>query len=319
MDPHEDVLGAFNVAHHKREVRLAGELLAERDPVELAVLGGQANGCAALDELLVAAAVLDEIGDGDHLQAVLLAVGDEVGDARHRAVVLHHLANHAGRDEPSEPGEVDGGFGLADALQHTAGLSAQREDMARLDDVARAARRVDRNLDRAGAVAGGDPGGDAVARLDRDRERRAERRLVLLGHLPQPQLVAALWREAEADQAATVGRHEVHRGGCCKLGCDRQIAFVLAVSVVTHDHEAAGADLLDRLLDRRERRCLGLFQLDGHLVMVAAPSEATRGVRRTWRGRRPRDSRCDQPRVSRTWSLQACAGSARARTCRSRP
>ena len=41
-------------------------------------VGSRTDG-AALDELLVPAAVLDEVGDGDHLQAVPLAVRDEVG------------------------------------------------------------------------------------------------------------------------------------------------------------------------------------------------------------------------------------------------
>ncbi len=40
-----------------------------------------------------------------------------------------------------EPGEVDRGLGLAGALEHAAGARAQREDVAGLDDVARAGGR----------------------------------------------------------------------------------------------------------------------------------------------------------------------------------
>src|SRR5260221_6584972 len=61
VDAHEDVLCAVDLAHHEREMRLAGELLAERDPGELAVLGRQAHGRAALDKLLVTAAILDDV------------------------------------------------------------------------------------------------------------------------------------------------------------------------------------------------------------------------------------------------------------------
>ena len=155
----------------------------------------------ALDELLVAAPVLDQIGDRDHLELVVLAVRHEVGDAGHRAVVLHDLADDARRIQPGEPREVDGGLGLAGALEHAAAARAEREDVTGLHEVRRLRGRVDRHLDRPGAVLRGDPGGDALARLDRDREGGPERRLVLVGHLAQAELVAALLGQAEADEA----------------------------------------------------------------------------------------------------------------------
>ena len=102
------------------------------------------------------------------------------------------------------------------------------------------------------------PGRDAVARLDRDRERRAELRLVLVGHLAEPELVAALGGQAEADQPAAVRRHEVDGVGRDELRGDREVALVLAVLVVDDDDEAARADLVDRLLDGGEGARLGL-------------------------------------------------------------
>ena len=84
-------------------------------------------------------------------------------------------------------------------------------------------------------------------------ERGAERRLVVVGHRAQAELVGALLGEAEADQPARVGRHEVDRVGRRELRGDRQVAFVLAVGIVDDDDEPALADVLDRLLDRRER------------------------------------------------------------------
>ena len=104
-----------------------------------------------------------------------------------------------------------------------------------------------------GAVVRRDAGRDALARLDRDGEGGAERRLVLVGHLAQPELVAALLRQAQADEPAGVRDHEVDGLGSRELGRDREVALVLAVFVVDDDHEAAGADLLDRLLDAGER------------------------------------------------------------------
>ena len=66
--------------------------------------------------------------------------------------------------------------------------------MPGLHDLARAGARVDRHLDRARAVGGGYARGDAVTRLDRDREGSLEGGLVLGGHQVEPQLLAALGR-----------------------------------------------------------------------------------------------------------------------------
>src|SRR6185312_9205373 len=101
---------------------------------------------------------------------------------------------------------------------------------------------------------GRDAGGDAVARLDRDRERRLERRLVLRRHQVEPELVAAVGRQREADQPAPLLRHEVDRLGRRELRRERQVALVLAVLVVADDDHLALADVLDRLLDGGEAR-----------------------------------------------------------------
>ena len=70
MDADEHVLLAGDLALDERDVVLAGERLAEGDRRELAVGGRQVDGSDALDELLVPAPVLDQVGDRDHLQLV---------------------------------------------------------------------------------------------------------------------------------------------------------------------------------------------------------------------------------------------------------
>ena len=149
MHAHEDVRLARNVALDHGDVVLAVHQRAEADGGELAERGRQDRLGHALDQALGALAVGDQVGHGDHLQLMALAVLDEVGHARHRPVVLHHLADDPGRVEPGKPGEVDGGLRLARALQHPSWASAEREDVTRLDEVARPFARVDRDLDRA--------------------------------------------------------------------------------------------------------------------------------------------------------------------------
>ena len=171
-----------DVALDQRDVVLVVDQRAVADHVELAVLGRQVRLGDALDELLGAPAVLDQVGDRDHLQAVALAVRDQVLDPRHRAVVVHDLADHRGRDQARETREVDARLGLPGALEHAAGACLEREDVPGLHQVVGLRARVDRDLDRVGAVVGGDARRDALAGLDRDRERGLEGRLVLGRH-----------------------------------------------------------------------------------------------------------------------------------------
>ena len=254
MHAHEHVLGAVDVAAHEREVRSPGELLAVCDRDELAVVRRQPHVRRPLDQLLRAPAVLDEVGDGDHLQPVSLAVGDQILDAGHRPVVVHHLAHDAGGRETREPREVDGGLRLAGALEHAAVACAQRKDVTGLHEIGRLRVGMDRHLDRSRPVVRGDARRHSLARLDRDGERGSERRFVVLGHLVQAEHVAALAGEAEADEAARVHRHEVDRVRRRELRRDDEVTLVLAVRIVDDDDEPAGADVLDRLVDGGERR-----------------------------------------------------------------
>ena len=150
----------------------------------------------------------------------------------------------------------ENGFGVA-LVPHTLSvttLGALQEG----DEVTGAALRVDRDLDRARAVGGRDAGRHALACLDRDGEGGAERRLVALGHRAQAQLVRALLGQRQADQPARVGGHEVDRLGCRELSGDDEITLVLPVGIVDDHDELALTNVVERLLDGRERRGLGL-------------------------------------------------------------
>ena len=275
MDADEHVLGAVDLALDHRHVVFVVDQRAVADRGEVAEGGRQRGRDDPLDQLLGAAPVGDQLGDGDHLQAVLLAVGDQVGDAGHRAVVVHHLADHPGRGEAGEAGEVDAGLGVAGALQHAALFGPQREHVAGDDDVARARVGVDRDLDRVGAVVGGDAGADPAGGLDRDREGGLQRRLVLGRHQVEAEPFAALGGQRQADQPARLLGHEVDRLGGGELRRHHQVALVLAVLAVADDDHAAAADLLDRLLDRRER---ALPRLGRRVLVSGSPSSGSRSL-----------------------------------------
>jgi hypothetical protein len=276
---------------------LVVDLRAEPDRSELAVLGRKLHLGLSLDELLGAPPVGDQILHRAELEPVLRTELDEIGDAGHRAVVLHDLADHACRREAGKTGEVDRALGLARALERPTGTGAQGEDVARLHDVARAHAGVGGHLDRPCAVARRDAGLDALSRLDRDGERRLVGRLVVRDHEPEPQLVAALGRERQADQPAPVRRHEVDRLGRDELGRHAEVALVLTVGGIAHHYHLTAANGLDGLVDRDERRARrgrvrgfqegsqsGVPWSDG-----TSGFSAEAGAPRTWRSRRPRD------------------------------
>ena len=100
-------------------------------------------------------------------------------------------------------------------------------------------------------------------------------------------------RQRQADQPAAVRGHEVDRLGRDELRRHREVALVLAVLVVAHHDHAAGADLLDRLFDRRERRSCDRHQLLdvlGEHVHLQVDRRAGQRRRRGWSARESRGS-----------------------------
>ena len=94
-----ELVGARHVAVHTREVLPAAALEHLHGP-RLSARQRERAGGLLHDELLVLEPVLDQIGDREDAQTVLLREADEIGHARHRSVVVHDLADHARRVEP---------------------------------------------------------------------------------------------------------------------------------------------------------------------------------------------------------------------------
>jgi hypothetical protein len=207
---------------------------------------------------LGAAAIGDQVGDGADLQAMELGEGHEVRQPRHGAVVLHDLADHAGRVQARHAADVDRGLRMACADQDAAVLGDQGEDVARRNHIVGILRGIYRDRDGVGPVVGGDAGGDPLAGLDGDGERRAVARLVVGGHRRQAQLARAVGGDRQADQAAGVLGHEVDLLGRGELGRDDDVALVLPVLGVHQDVGPPVAGVLDDVLDRADGRGRGL-------------------------------------------------------------
>ena len=111
-------------------------------------------------------AELDELRDGDHVQAELLLEFDELGQARHRAVLVQDFADDAAGVQAGEGREVDRGFGVASALEHATRSGEERKDVAGLHERFWLGLRVGEDRDGLGSVVGGDAGRDPFGGVD---------------------------------------------------------------------------------------------------------------------------------------------------------
>ncbi len=93
-------------------------------------------------------------------------------------------------------------------------------------------------------------------------------------HQRQAQLLAALARQREADQAAAVARHEVDVLGAHLGGGHDEVAFVLAVLVVhDHDHPALPQVLEDLVYGVQAWHC-GASRCNEYAVHQATAAPA---------------------------------------------
>ena len=171
------------------------------------------------------------------------------GGALHGAVVVDDLDQDSGGGQPGQPGQVDGRLGVPAADEHATLAVAQREDVAGPGQLPRLGGRVGQHPDGVGAVGGADAGADAVAGVHRDRVRRAQLVLVVRGHQRDLEPLQHGARHRHADHAAGVADREGHQLGRRLGGGEDDVALVLAVLVVDHDHRLAGGDVGDGPLD----------------------------------------------------------------------
>ena len=178
--------------------------------------------------------------------------GGEIDDllaGHHRAVVIGELADDADRRQTGEPAEIDGRLGMAGAHQHAALLGDEREHMAGPHEIMRAHIAIGERPHAVAALLGGDARGEPVARVHRDGEGGAERRVIGRDHGREMQPARVLERQGRADDAAAMADDEGHFFGRAERGGEDEVAFILAVVVIGDDDDLAAPDRLDGLGD----------------------------------------------------------------------
>ncbi|MCY1547633.1 hypothetical protein D9M68_837020 [compost metagenome] len=160
---------------------------------------------------------------------------------------------------------------MAGAHEHAAFNGLQGEDVAGLHQIVGLCFRGHGGLHGARAVGRRNAGGHTLRGLDRYRERRAFFVTVSHDHGREFELFAALAREREADQAATVARHEVDGFRRHVVGGEHQVALVFTVFLVDEDHDATGAHVGDDVFhqgDGDRRQSFGGVHAEGSLGWV---------------------------------------------------
>ncbi len=250
MDADEHVLVTGDLTHHEGEMLLAIQHGLVHIGPELASSGGDPRLGDQSHELLVPAAVANEIGDGDDREVVLLGEPLQVRQAGHLRFVLgHDLAEDARRRQAGGPAEVDGRLGVAGPLEDAPGPVAQREDMAGPVQVVGTRGRVDEGADGRGTVGGRDPGRGPVPEVDAHGERGPLRLGVRRHHEGQVQRIGTLGQQRHTDDPGRMGQEEGDVLRRRRLGGHDQVTLVLPVLVVHDDHHAEPPDGVNGLLD----------------------------------------------------------------------
>ena len=195
-----------------------------------------------LDQLVACLTVGDQFGDRDALKLLALGKSGKLGPAHHRAVVVHQFGKHADRRQPCEPAEVDASLGVAGAHQHAAFLRHQRKDVTGPHEIRRTVIAVGERPHGIAAFLRGYPGGQAVADIDRHGKGRAEWRIVERHHRIEMQPPCFFRRERRANDARRIADDERHLFRRAQARGNEQIAFVLAIVVVSDDDDLAARE-----------------------------------------------------------------------------
>ena len=216
----------------------------------------------AINQLFAHSAIADQLFDRNDLHPMLAGQLEQPHPRGAVARRAEHFAQYATGRQRRHARQIDRGLGMARAPQHAPLLGHQRKQVPRAHEVGRLARGVDDGLDREGPLLRRDAGLRRFV-IHRHRVRRAQERGIRLDHWRELQAFRNLGQDRHAQLAAAMSDHEVDDLGRRLFGGADEIAFVLAVFGVDHDHHFAAGDRANRGFNRRKisthaRR----FQLD---------------------------------------------------------
>jgi len=251
MQPHERGGGGGHVSHHQHDRLLGLELHPVGHDPEASPPGRQVGLGDPLHEVFPGPTMANELLDRDDLQAMPGGEREQAFAVGPVAGIIEDLADHPGRRPAGEPREVDRRLGVARAAEHAALLGHEGKEVSRADEVGRRARRVEDGGDGRRPLRGGDAGLRRPV-VDGHGEGGAERGGVGRHHHREVEPPGHVGQDRHADLAAALANHEVHHLGGGGVGRADEVAFVLAILVVGHDHHLPAGDRGDGGFDGRE-------------------------------------------------------------------
>src|SRR3954468_12839364 len=126
VDADHDVGAVADIALHQRDVRFLVQPTLEGEDAEVTKIGGQLRRRDAAHQRFVLHPVFDQLGDRDHQQLVPLRKPRELRHPRHGAVLVHDFADHAGRIQTCNGGQVHCRLGLAGTDTDSAAVAPAR-------------------------------------------------------------------------------------------------------------------------------------------------------------------------------------------------
>ena len=249
MHAAEQVLSVSDVALDEGNVVLTGQVVDVAHDAEFAETGRHLGVRLADNVLVVAAAVVLKVLDGDDRKTPFLGLFEQLGGAHHRAVVAHDLAAQAALFQSCQTAQIDRCLGVAVAGEHAAAPRNQREHMTRTAQVLGTGVRVHAAAAGKAALLGGNAG-RGVHVVDGNRKGGVVVVGVDLDHLLKAQTACDLLAHRGADESLGLCRHEVDVCGRGELRRADEVALVFAVGVVDDHDKAARAKLFKRLFNR---------------------------------------------------------------------
>ena len=249
MYAYEDRLVLVPFSLYESHVLQSCALLAERDKAEVSPFCWHVHFFSHLYNRFLLQAVGDEVLDGDDFHSPFLCLYLEVRHTSHCSVVVHDFHERTCWLQSCEAAEVDGCLCVSAASQHAVVLCIERIDVARASECLRCGSGVGESLDGLCAVMDRHACGASLELVHRNGERSAEHAGVVAYLMGEVKLLASGERDGHAEHASCVLEHEIHFLGCDLLGCDDEVALVLAVFIVHDDYEFSFLEVLHCIFD----------------------------------------------------------------------
>ena len=249
VDTHQNRFVRFPRTFDEGNVFQTVALLAEGDEAEVTVTGRHIYFFTLFHEAFVLETIGDEVFDGQNAESLFFCKFLELRHACHGAVFVENLDETGGRLHARHASQVNGGFCVAGASQHTAVLGVERVDVSRSAEVFGKHVGIGECTDGGGAVVTTHAGCAAFEQVYRHGEGSAQHAGVVLHLVVQSELVAAFNGDGSAEHAASVFQHEVHLLGGDEFSCHDEVAFVFAVFVIDHDDKLSFFEVLKCFFD----------------------------------------------------------------------